>query len=370
MCGLAGFIIKDTRVLNADRAEALLDALLLQVDHRGGDATGVVALTDDAATTWLIKASCDAKDYVAGRPALPEGARVVIGHTRFATQGDAAFPFNNHPVRVGETYVTHNGHIWNDKEIEKKTRPYMHAVDSASIGAALDMTVWASTDAIRKALEMLEGGAAVVACSPIHAPGRVLIARVSDSPLYVWEGRSAIVWASTQSAVRAAWASAVGKPPACEKVVALKEGDGLLVDEVGEVERFTFEPPWSYQPQHYTQGTPMITTAEWVEEWDHEEAWRDAWKTHAPASKKVEQAAKQILARSIPAKPTALVVAPTVAQAIPYLTPRGYECDGCQDVYVTRDDLADWGVGFYCLSCVAFAEDTGKVPGYFGELTA
>jgi glucosamine 6-phosphate synthetase-like amidotransferase/phosphosugar isomerase protein len=358
VCGLAGFIIKDNRVLNTNRAEALLDALLLQVDHRGGDATGVVALTDDAAATWLIKASCNAVDYVAGRPALPEGTRVVIGHTRFATQGDASFPFNNHPVRVGETYVTHNGHIWNDKEIERKTRPYMHAVDSACIGAALDMTAWASTDAIRKALEMLEGGAAIVACSPVHAPGHVLLARVSDSPLYVWEGRSAIVWASTQSAVRTAWASAVGKPPANAKVVALKEGDGLLVNAAGEVERFTFEPPWSYH--HLTQMSTTISATSWEEEWDHEAAWEDAWKSPSPASKKIERAAKQLIAApSIPAKSVA-----------PYRTPRGYECDGCQEVYAGRDQLVDWGVGFYCRSCVAFAEDTGKVPGYFGELVA
>ncbi len=84
------------------------------------------------------KASTDAKGFRPFRRRLPADADVVIAHTRWATQGSPAFPENNHPVKRGPMFVTHNGVIYNDRSVFSLTKrtPYGQ-VDSEAIAALL-----------------------------------------------------------------------------------------------------------------------------------------------------------------------------------------------------------------------------------------
>ena len=50
---------------------------------------------------------------------VPNGVRVVMGHTRLATQGRPADNFNNHPWSTGSFALAHNGVLWNDKELRQ-----------------------------------------------------------------------------------------------------------------------------------------------------------------------------------------------------------------------------------------------------------
>ncbi len=54
------------------------------------------------------------------RQPVPPGTRVLLAHTRFATQGHEGFMENNHPIRRGPFYLVHNGHVWNDDKLFEK----------------------------------------------------------------------------------------------------------------------------------------------------------------------------------------------------------------------------------------------------------
>ena len=56
MCGIAGVYLRDESA-KAD-LDAILDTMLDEIEHRGGDATGFVALGNEGVTEWQ-KAACE-----------------------------------------------------------------------------------------------------------------------------------------------------------------------------------------------------------------------------------------------------------------------------------------------------------------------
>ena len=74
MCGLCGYVEREP--LDRDKRERLTDALLVGVDHRGGDATGLLAIPHEGAP-WLLKAPLAAgtvHEGAAGSPGRDPGA--------------------------------------------------------------------------------------------------------------------------------------------------------------------------------------------------------------------------------------------------------------------------------------------------------
>ena len=259
MCGIAGFVVKEnSRPL--DR-EGLLTVLLQGIDNRGGDATGFVARNQTGQTEWH-KASCDAGRFNLHRRGVPEGANVVLCHTRWATQGHQCFPENNHPIRRGSMYVIHNGVVTNDDELFAATgRERYGDVDSEAIAAVLSHAEsLVSTDGVpgvRDALGSIGGSAAIAAMD--DRDGTVLLARISGSPLCVLETRRLILFASTAGAIVDAHQAAVGSLGRKEgKVEAIQEGTAILIQD-GRASRFTFTPKPSpvrtYVPTPSTTGS-------------------------------------------------------------------------------------------------------------------
>lgn len=231
MCGIAGAHRLTDRPF--PRFDSFVDELLLGIEHRGKHATGFAAITDKGNVIHQ-RASCEASKFVNGRRSIPEHARSVILHTRWATQGDPAFPENNHPVRSGDFYVVHNGHIWSDNDVFK-IAPFkrLGEVDSEAIAAVLRMKGW--TDAVEEGLDMLDGNMAFAALNR-SAPGELLLAKGWDSPLYVARSTHLLVWASTIETIRRAWGKVLGTPP--KNIQYLKSGTALIVrkDDVREAE--------------------------------------------------------------------------------------------------------------------------------------
>ena len=222
MCGIAGFYLRDPN-FKIDR-EALLDSLLSSIDHRGKDATGFVAIGEDGDNEWQ-KASCDAETFIKYRRAVPETARVVLGHTRWATQGLPEFMENNHPIKRGPYYIIHNGHVSNDDELFKNAKRLAFGyVDSEAIAARL-----ASMEDIARLNEVMEEikGAAAVAAVDERDPASLVLARGSSSPLWVYNGRVIVIFASTKEAVTKAHKEQIGHI-SNRRLFEMNEGDQIL----------------------------------------------------------------------------------------------------------------------------------------------
>lgn len=258
MCGIAGIHIFKPEEFTPkySKMEYAVDALFAAINHRGGDATGFVAIGDDGRTEWQ-KASCDAFDFYKERRPIPWNTRSVLLHTRMATQGSAAFPENNHPVRRGSVYIVHNGHIWNDWEVFKKTnRTRYGQVDSEAIAAIVAKYGIYNT---HKAMEEVAGAAAIGAVDE-KVPGLMVLARGSSSPLMFYHNEHAAVFASTIEAVKKAWSVLYGTPPSEKNIRDVDEGTALYLSEIVREEEFVadfgyqrYATTKSYTTKSYTQ---------------------------------------------------------------------------------------------------------------------
>jgi len=273
MCGIAGI-----HIFNEDerpewlKMERAIDSLFSAINHRGGDATGFVAIAKDE-VVWQ-KASCDAFDFYKERKNAPWGVRSVLLHTRMATQGSAAFPENNHPVRRGSVYVVHNGHIWNDREIFKKTnRERYGQVDSEAIAAIIAKYGIMRT---HEAMEEVMGAAAIGVVDQTR-PGLMVLARGSSSPLMFYRNENLAIFASTTDAIKRAWGQLYGTPPSDKKIEDVKEGTVLYLDG-NEVVRKQFVPDDYYYSTKSNGYSHNYTGGKVVSSWVNAGTYADKWE--------------------------------------------------------------------------------------------
>lgn len=205
MCGIGGAWLRDPSMrVNMD---GLRDTLALELMSRGRHATGFVALDDDGVAEWQ-KAACSATEFVRECRPVPSSTRALLVHTRFATQGSAAFIENNHPIRRGPFFIIHNGHVSNDSEIFRKAdRNRFGRVDSEAIAARLSSL--GDLSLLHEVMAEIEGAAAVAAVDERDS-SRFVVARGSSSPLYIYNGAKIVMFASTQDALVKAHSKHIG----------------------------------------------------------------------------------------------------------------------------------------------------------------
>ena len=109
MCCLFGLI--DYRgTLTAKQKTRLIRELSIAAEVRGTDATGIAYNTEHGLQIYNI----------------PSNAKVIMGHTRMATQGRAKKNENNHPFRgsiEGKQFaLAHNGVLYNDYQLRRLLR--------------------------------------------------------------------------------------------------------------------------------------------------------------------------------------------------------------------------------------------------------
>lgn len=243
MCGIAGFYLLDPEGIDKDK---LLDLLLDEIEHRGGDATGFVALGDDGIMEWQ-KAACGASEFQAYRRPVPTGTRIVLAHTRWATQGLPAFMENNHPIRRGPFFVIHNGHVVNDDELfQKAGRKRFGQVDSEAIAAMLAKKD--SLDHVNDVMKEIDGDAAIAVIDE-REPTALGLSRGRGSPLFVLATKRVVLFGSTAGCVLSAHRKTIGSI-ANTRAQEADEGTTVLIRD-GKFHITKFKPKkrkYTYTP--------------------------------------------------------------------------------------------------------------------------
>jgi len=236
MCGIAGLYLH--REIGAPDLEYFVDELLCNIEHRGRDATGLVAVAEDG-NTQLQKYACPAQHFIRFRAGLPEGSQTVLLHTRFATQGHESNNQNNHPVQYGTCFAVHNGHINNDSTLFAEHKlDRLAEVDSEIIAAlANEFTL----DNIEQVLESVEGSMATAIIDPINHLGKLVLAKGWSSPLIILRHKWMTVWASEQRAIKEAWSACFGTPPADDKFINAGAGSYYILTP-DRMEEHKFDP--------------------------------------------------------------------------------------------------------------------------------
>ena len=130
MCSLFG-LIDFKECLSTHTKNKILNTLARECQVRGTDATGIAYNFNDRLR--IYKRPLPARKM---KIHIPNGANVVMGHTRMTTQGNAQFNQNNHPflghVDGSSFALAHNGVIWNDKELRMEENLPMTSVETDS----------------------------------------------------------------------------------------------------------------------------------------------------------------------------------------------------------------------------------------------
>lgn len=251
MCGIFGIFVRDPNFrVNLD---GLLDSGLDSIEDRGKHATGFVAIGDDGVLEWQ-KASCAASTFIKHRRPVPHGTRLVLGHTRWYTQGLPSFMENNHPIKRGPYFIIHNGHVSNDDKLfETSGRQPFGDVDSEAIAARLSSL--GDLSSLHEVISEIEGTSAVAAVDERDC-NRLVIARGNNSPLYVYKGKRIVIFGSTQESIVKAHAKFVGHI-AVKNLGYVEEGTQLEWKD-GEMHRTLFE---------YYNPPPVVSTSMYADSW-------------------------------------------------------------------------------------------------------
>lgn len=217
MCGIVGYVGDRKKTVGV-----LLDGLT-RLEYRGYDSSGIALMDDGHPRVFKSTGKLEnLKKKIAKHPL--EGL-LGIGHTRWATHGDATEK-NAHPHVSAGTSVVHNGIIENYSELKKEligkgykfysdtdTEVLAHLIESCC-GGNLSFE-----DGVRAAFRRVEGSYAVAVISD-RAPDKVIATR-RFSPLIVATGDRENYLASDVPAIL----------PYCRNVIFLEDGDVAVLDK-------------------------------------------------------------------------------------------------------------------------------------------
>jgi glucosamine 6-phosphate synthetase-like amidotransferase/phosphosugar isomerase protein len=124
MCGIYGIAKSPTPYTRRQHkiVRKVLREIAMDSQTRGSHSSGIAKV---GASTRIYKSLLpsekfvDTKEYNDAVKSLYDESYILLGHTRFATDG-AIVKSNAHPFRVGDVVGAHNGCVYNIKEMQSK----------------------------------------------------------------------------------------------------------------------------------------------------------------------------------------------------------------------------------------------------------
>ena len=124
MCGIYGIAKSPTPYTKRQHkvVKKVLREIAIDSQSRGSHSSGIAKV---GTSTRIYKSLLpsekfvDSKEYNDAVKSLLDSSYILLGHTRFATEG-AIVKSNAHPFRVGDVVGAHNGCVYNIKEMQSK----------------------------------------------------------------------------------------------------------------------------------------------------------------------------------------------------------------------------------------------------------
>jgi glucosamine--fructose-6-phosphate aminotransferase (isomerizing) len=217
MCGIFGFITTSGRGPELHRLKRIAE----ETQSRGVHAFGLAWIADEEIHVFKRpgSASADPNDLNRCR-----GAKVVIGHCRYATHGDPRDNRNNHPHAAGSGYFVHNGVVVNHADLTWRHRLVQRTqCDSEVLGLLLAKTSGKLISRAARVARMATGPLAILGIW--RNPMRLVIVR-NGNPLCFGETEDGFYFGSLPGELPGQAASLVDRYAG----VLTFTGDDLLVE--------------------------------------------------------------------------------------------------------------------------------------------
>ncbi|MCA8838334.1 MAG: glutamine--fructose-6-phosphate transaminase (isomerizing), partial [Proteobacteria bacterium] len=226
MCGIY------CSISDGDVRRPVLDGLQ-RLEYRGYDSAGVAWMSDDRLR--VIKSVGRIQRLVTRVSQEDISARLMLGHTRWATHGKCTEE-NAHPhISNGELALVHNGIIENYLELEVELQSlgytFVSSTDTEVLAHLLHHCLESQPDpqrAIEDCLKRIEGNYAFVVC--FRSEPQRLFGVCSGSPLVVGLDKDSLYLSSDIAALT----------PVTSQVIYLEDGN-VFVGNLREYGLFDFE---------------------------------------------------------------------------------------------------------------------------------
>lgn len=279
MCCLFGLIdYRDT--LSRRQKTKMVRALAEASEARGTDAAGIAY---NAGGTLRIHKRPGPAHTI--HFTVPKASKVIMGHTRMATQGSALKRKNNHPFAGkarGEGFaLAHNGVLHNDKVLRRVHHlpPTATETDSYIAVQLMEQQGTLNFDSLRFMAEEVEGSF----CFTVLDRKDNLYFVKGDNPLclYHYPELGLYLYASTEEILR----NAIGKMRLAgqPESITLHCGDILKIDAHGRMDHAHFSPSkflCAFSPYFWPQSPMPVPAKRHVPE-DPEAAYLDELRTIA-----------------------------------------------------------------------------------------
>ncbi len=246
MCGIFGVVVRDPGELPPGKIARLLRQLFQLSESRGKESCGLHAYMPRSGgaihlkvarpASWMVRGGEFAATVRFMTNAIDSGEPVcVIAHSRLVTNGTAARPENNQPVRYGEVCVIHNGIVVNVDELWAQ-QPCLRRsaeVDTEVIAAMLADSMSHDPEpvsATRRAFAAIKGAASIAWLHQRH-PALTLATNTGD--LFAAElaaGDVSVFASESQIAEEAALRTGVMLRGSGAGVSPLAAGRGMVLD--------------------------------------------------------------------------------------------------------------------------------------------
>lgn len=216
MCGIVGYV-------GEQEALPILVSGLERLEYRGYDSAGVAVHIDGgihvARALGKLKGL---KEKLQDEP-LPKGAKIGIGHTRWATHGRPS-EVNAHPHSAGRVSLIHNGIIENymelREELEREGSKFASETDTEIAAHLLNRELskgGEALEALSRTCAQIEGSYAFLAIDA-EEPTRILVAK-NATPIVIGIGEDGMYVASDIPAIL----------EHTRRVIILEDGDVAVV---------------------------------------------------------------------------------------------------------------------------------------------
>lgn len=237
MCAVFGLLDFKGNLTSVERTR-IIRALGKAAEVRGTDATGIAFVQGNG-----IQIQKAPKPAHLMRYRIDPNARVIMGHTRAATQGKASHNQNNHPFpgKAGNLpfALAHNGVLFNDFQLQRQFNLPHTKVETDSYVAAqlLERAGKLTFKTLKDMAEQLEGSFTITVLDKNN--NLYLIKGNNPLTLYLFPKRGVYLYASTTEILELAL-SELGMTDELFANIPIKQGDVMQIRADGNrtVERF------------------------------------------------------------------------------------------------------------------------------------
>jgi len=261
MCAIIGLIDVRSVFSGKDRS-CLMRNLAIAAECRGTDATGFAY--NNKGYLHVVKRPVPAHKM---KLRLPNTAKVIVGHTRMTTQGDALLNYNNHPFmgKVNDLYfaLAHNGILYNDDLLRVEHDLSKTKIETDSYVAVQLIEKWSSTnrlsgsekpnglgfDSLKYMAEQVQG---MFTFAILDSDDNTWLVK-GDNPICIYRSTDYgfFVYASTEEILKAAL-TAAGIDKLNYEQIQLVDGKILKISVDGQMERGEFK--MSFRAFHEIYG--------------------------------------------------------------------------------------------------------------------